>query len=166
MAEATYDVSNALGTINKNLSTVNNNVLEGLKGIDVVHSAVGTIDNNLKVVYDEVGQLARDFHDYVRKAENQHNVALAETRLVKIRQELETKYGYHAETRRTTIGIFQADDLELVRKDTITTATEELMLSAPGYWLTPCLVALAAWINDKPELADRAVREAIKRNDE
>ena len=36
MAEATYDVSNALGTINKNLSTVNNNVLEGLKGIDVV----------------------------------------------------------------------------------------------------------------------------------
>ena len=43
MAEATYDVSNALGTINKNLSTVNNNVLEGLKGIDVVHSAVGTI---------------------------------------------------------------------------------------------------------------------------
>lgn len=166
MAEATYDVSNALGTINKNLSTVNNNVLEGLKGIDIVHSAVGTIDSNLKVVYDEVGQLARDFHDYVKKAENQHNVALAETRLVKIRQELETKYGYHAETRRTTIGILQADDLELVRKDTITTATEELMLSAPGYWLTPCLVALAAWINDKPELADRAVREAIKRNDE
>jgi hypothetical protein len=42
----------------------------------------------------------------------------------------------------------------------------KLMLSAPGYWLAPCLVALAAWINDESELADRAVREAIKRNDE
>jgi Na+-transporting methylmalonyl-CoA/oxaloacetate decarboxylase gamma subunit len=40
------------------------------------------------------------------------------------------------------------------------------MLSAPGYWLAPCLVALAAWINDRQELADRAVREAIKRDDE
>lgn len=166
MAEASYDVSRNLEVINKNLNTINDNILAGLNGIDSVHSAMGTIDNNVKVVYDEVGQLARDFHDYVQKAENQHNVTLAETRLVKIRQELETKYGYHAETRRTTIGILQADDLELVRKDTITTATEELMLSAPGYWLAPCLVALAAWINDKPELADRAVREAIKRNDE
>jgi hypothetical protein len=163
---ASYDVSNQLSSINRNLGTINDNVLSGIKGIDVVHGAVSAIDSNLKVVYDEVGQLARDFHDYVKKAENQHNVTLAETRLVKIRQELETKYGYHADTRRTTIGILQADDLELVRKDTIATATEELMLSAPGYWLAPCLVALAAWINDTPELADRAVREAIKRNDE
>lgn len=166
MAEASYDVSRNLEVINKNLNTINDNILAGLNGIDSVHSAIGTIDSNVKIVYDEVGQLARDFHDYVQKAENQHNVTLAETRLVKIRQELEGKYGYYAETRRTTIGILQADDLELVRKDTIATATEELMLSAPGYWLAPCLVALAAWINDKPELADRAVREAIKRNDE
>lgn len=166
MAEAAYDVSDALSTINKNLGTINDNVLAGVKEIEVVHEAVANVDSNLKVVDDEVGRLARDFHDYVQKAENRHNLALAETRLIKIRQELETKYGYHAETRRTTVGILQADDLELVRKDTITTATEELVLSAPGYWLAPCLVALAAWINDDRELADRAVREAIKRDDE
>lgn len=166
MAEATYDVSSALNSINRNLGTVNDNILTGIKGIDAVNGAVSTVDNNLRAVYDEIGQLARDFHEYVKKAENQHNVSLAETRLVKIRQELETKYGFYAKTRRTTIGILQADDLEVVRKNTITMVTEELMLSAPGYWLAPCLVALAAWINDNPELADRAVREAIKRNDE
>ena len=48
----------------------------------------------------------------------------------------------------------------------ISNATEEMMISTPGYWLAPCLVALAAWINDQPELADKALREAIKRNDE
>ena len=40
------------------------------------------------------------------------------------------------------------------------------MISTPGYWLAPCLVALAAWINDQPELAERALREGIRRNDE
>ena len=40
------------------------------------------------------------------------------------------------------------------------------MISTPGYWLAPCLVALAAWINNQPELAEKAVKEGIKRNDE
>lgn len=40
------------------------------------------------------------------------------------------------------------------------------MISTPGYWLAPCLVALAAWINDQPELAERALKEGIKRDDE
>ena len=40
------------------------------------------------------------------------------------------------------------------------------MISTPGYWLAPCLVALAAWINDQPELAEKAIKEGIKRNDE
>jgi len=173
MAQATYDVGSALNnlsqslnTVNNNVLTMNNNVITTAKAVDQVHGAVNNVDSNLKVVYDELGQLARDFHDYVLKAEKEHNLSVAETRLIKIRQELETKYGYYAETRRTIVGVLQADDLEIIRKDTITTATEELMLSAPGYWLAPALVALAAWINDKPELADRAVREAIRRNDE
>lgn len=166
MAEATHDVAQALNSIGHNIRAVNENVLLSLESIESVHGSVAKVDGNLKIVYSELDKLARDFHDYVKKAENQHNLSLAETRLVKIRQELETKFGYHAETRRVTIGILQADDLELVRKDTITTATEELMLAAPGYWLAPCLIALAAWINDNRELADRAVREAIRRNDE
>ena len=86
--------------------------------------------------------------------------------MVKIRQELEKKYGHYDIVRRTTTGILQADDLGIVKKDTISTATEELMISTPNYWLAPCLVALAAWINDQPELAEKAVREGIKRNHE
>jgi hypothetical protein len=166
MTVGTCNADSALASISGALSNINDNILQTAQAVDQVHGAVNNVDSNVKVVYDEVEKLARDFHDYVLKAEKQHNLSIAETRLVKIRQELETKYGYHAETRRTIVGILQADDLEIVRKDTITTATEELMISAPGYWLAPALVALAAWINDNPELADRAVREAIRRNDE
>lgn len=39
------------------------------------------------------------------------------------------------------------------------------MISAPGYWLAPALVALAAWIRDERILADKAVGEAVRRDE-
>lgn len=134
--------------------------------LQVLDSGVGTVNDNVKVVYDEVGKLAQDFYAFVSAQVRANRLGQAEVRLVKIRQELEKKYGHYDLVRRTTTGILQADDLGIVKKDTISSATEELMISTPGYWLAPCLVALAAWINDQPELADKALREGIKRNDE
>lgn len=145
-------IENSLGAIHEDLQVLDNRV--------------GTVNNNVKVVYDELGALAKEFHDFVNVQVRANRLGQAETRLVKIRQELEKKYGHYDIVRRTTTGILQADDLGIVKKDTISTATEEMMLSTPNYWLAPCLVALAAWINDQPELAEKALREGIRRNDE
>lgn len=134
--------------------------------LDHVEGNVEIVNNNVKVVYDDLTALAQEFKQYVAQAGRQHNLSVAETRLVKIRQELDTKFGHYGEIRRTITGILQADDLGIVKKETITNVTEEMMLTAPGYWLAPCLVALAAWVNDQPEVCDRALREAMKRNDE
>lgn len=145
--------------VNQNLKAIHGD-------LEVIDRDVGTVNSNVKAVYDELGSLAQEFHDFVSLQVKANRLGQAETRLVKIRQELEKKFGHYDIVRRTTTGILQADDLGIVKKDTISNATEELMLSTPGYWLAPCLVALAAWINDQPELAERAVREGIRRNDE
>lgn len=145
-------IENSLGAIHQDLK--------------VIDSGVGTVNDNVKVVYDELGSLAKEFHDFVSVQIRANRLGQAETRLVKIRQELEKKFGHYDIVRRTTTGILQADDLGIVKKDTISSATEELMISTPNYWLAPCLVALAAWINDQPELAEKALKEGIKRNDE
>lgn len=149
-----------------NLSRIENNLSAIYTHIDAMNGRISEVDKNIHVVYQELAELAKEFHDYVHLANMQHNVELAETRLVKIRQEIEKKFGYYGEIRRTATGILQADDIELVKKETIETATEELMLSAPGYWLAPCLVAISAWISDKRELAENAVKEALRRDDE
>ena len=39
------------------------------------------------------------------------------------------------------------------------------MLSCPGYWLAPSLVALSAWICDNQSLAEKALAEAMRRDD-
>lgn len=136
------------------------------ENLEVVYEGVDNVNDNVKVVYDEIGQLANDFHQFVAGQMMANRLNQAETRLVKIRQELEKKYGHYDIVRRSTTGILQANDLGFVKKDTISNATEELMISTPNYWLAPCLVALAAWINDQQELADKAAKEAIRRDDE
>ena len=159
MAEVTSIRPADLRKIESNLGAIHDD-------LRVLDKGVGTVNNNVKAVYDEIGRLAKEFHDFVDIQLKANRLGQAETRLVKIRQELEKKYGHYDIVRRTTTGILQADDLGIVKKDTISTATEELMISTPNYWLAPCLVALAAWINDQPELAEKAVREGIKRKDE
>lgn len=134
--------------------------------IETVYGGVEIVNDNLKVTYDKIELLAKDFSDFVELQKKANRLQIAETKLIKIRQELEQKYGHYDIVRRTTTGILQADDLGIVKSSTITNVTEELMITTPNYWLAPCLVALASWINDEPTIADRALKEAIKRDDE
>lgn len=159
MSEVTSIRPADLSIIERNLSAIN-------QELNVLESNIGTVNDNVKVVYNDLEKLAQEFYDFVNVQVRANRLGQAETRLVKIRQELDKKYGHYDIVRRTTTGILQADDLGIVKRDTISTATEELMISTPNYWLAPCLVALAAWINNQPELSEKALKEGIKRNDE
>ncbi len=164
---AEYSISSAnLKAIESSLSSINSNINALNNNLGVIDNHVDQVNDNVKVVFNEVGALARDFRDFVQIQVRANAKSNAQQQLIKIRQEMEKKFGHYDIVRRTTTGILQADDLGIVKKDTISNATEELMISTPGYWLAPCLVALAAWINDQPELAEKALREGIKRNDE
>lgn len=149
-----------------NLRYIENSLSSIHSDLETIDSSVDVVNDNVKVVYDEIGALARDFHDFVQVQVRANALSKAQQKVIQIRQELDKRFGHYDIVRRTTTGILQADDLGIVKRDTISNATEELMLSTPGYWLAPCLVALAAWINDQPELAERALKEGIKRNDE
>lgn len=122
------------------LSRIENNLAIVFNNLDILDGRVQQVSNNVNFVSDELSKLARDFHEYVEVAARQTERQLAETRLIKIRQELETKFGHYAEIRRTTTGVLQADDLGIVKKETITDVTEEMMITTPNYWLAPCLV--------------------------
>lgn len=148
------------------LSRIYNNLIDLNNGLNAVYGEVNGVRQNVSIVYNQIGKLAKEFEDFVNIQIRANRLGQAETRLVKIRQELDKKYGHYDIVRRTTTGILQADDLGLIKKETINNITEELMVSTPNYWLTPCLVALSAWINDDSGLANKALNEAIRRDDE
>ena len=145
-------ISNSLGALHDDLRYIDNNV--------------NSVKNNVGNVYSKIDAFIGEFREYALKQEKEQQKQKAEIRLVKIRQELEQKYGHYKDVRNKAKGIIQADDIGIVRKETISNLSEEVMIATPGYWLAPCLVALSAWINDQPELAEKALREGIKRNDE
>mgnify|MGYP003587229189 CR=1 FL=1 len=148
------------------INMLRNCITQVNSNVEQVQNSVNQTNNNVIYVNNELAKLKQEFDAYVKQQVLQNRLQLAETRSVKLKQELTNKYGHYEQVRRTTTGILQADDLGIVRSETIQTATEELMISTPRYWLAPCLVALSAWIINNPELADKALKEGIKRNDE
>ena len=158
MAERIIEVAD-LSIIERNLQIVGNKLQD-------LEDGVGSVNHKVVALNNELAALTREFEEYVLAQGRANRLAQAETRLVQFDNELNKKYGHYDVVRRSATGILQADDLGLIRQSTINTISEELMVQTPGYWLAPCLVALAAWINDKKDIAERAVREGIRRNDE
>ena len=134
--------------------------------VGAAHSEIHAVGRSVDDLRGDVETLTQDFHTYAAKQELTNRIQLAEIRLVKLRQEIDHRFGHYAEIRRMARGILEANDLAVVRQDTLRAAAEELMLRAPGYWLAPALVALAAWISDEEEVANRACAEALHRDDE
>lgn len=134
--------------------------------VGAAHSEIHAVGRSVDDLRGDVETLTQDFHAYAAKQERTNRIQLAEIRLVKLRQEIDHRFGHYAEIRRMARGILEANDLAVVRRDTLRAAAEELMLHAPGYWLAPALVALAAWTNDEEEVANRACAEALHRDDE
>ena len=158
MAERIIETAD-LSIIERNLQLVGSKLQD-------LEDNVGSVDHKVVALNNELAALTREFEEYVISQGRANRLAQAETRLVQFDNELNKKYGHYDVVRRSATGILQADDLGLIRQSTINTISEELMVQTPGYWLAPCLVALAAWINDKKDIAERAVREGIRRNDE
>ena len=134
--------------------------------VGAAHSEIHAVGRSVDDLRGDVDTLTQDFHAYAAKQERTNRIQLAEIRLVKLRQEIEHRFGHYAEIRRMARGILEANDLAVVRRDTLRAVAEELMLYAPGYWLAPALIALAAWISDEEEVANRACAEALHRDDE
>src|SRR5471030_416146 len=148
------------------IAFIENGIRTIRKDVDAVSRQVESVGQEVTNTRSELAELEELFREFIAADAMAKELQLAETRQVKIRQELDSKYGYYDQVRRTATGILQAADISVVRQETITSATEDLMLSAPRYWLAPALVALSAWLNDNQPLANKALSEALRRDDE
>lgn len=155
-----------LDKIESGLTGLQMEILEVAQDVRVVDHNIQAIQQEVVGTQQKLDDLTKEFREFIKKDHMYKELHLAETRIVKIRQEIEKNYGHYDEVRRRVTGILQAVDARLVKKETIENTSEEYMLAAPRYWLAPCLIALAAWLNDNKDLADRAMMEALKRDDE
>jgi hypothetical protein len=165
MSEVTTIRPADLRTIERALEQLGTVATSLHRRVEIVDDRVTHLQRHQEELADNLGRLADDFAAFVEADTKQKELQLAETRVVKVRQELETRFGHYADVRRRATGLLQALDANLVSHDTIQHTTEDVMMSVPGYWLAPALVALAGWIRGDRPLAERAVAEALRRDD-
>jgi hypothetical protein len=147
-----------LSYIENSLSTI----ASELRG---VNSELGTLNYKQDQLESELLKLADSFSDFVQSDLKHKALQLAETRQGNLKQDLQIKFGYYAEVRRMATGILQGVDTGVVSDDTLRFTTEEVMIKAPGYWLAPALVALAAWIRNDKITNEKALNESLRRDD-
>lgn len=136
-----------------------------IDAVSMVSGQVQTVAMEQAFTKQELQRLSDEFKAFLAADLRQKERQFAATRLIEIRQQLEKEFGHHDEVRRTATGILQATDAAIVRAETMRTAGEELIISCPGYWLAPALVALTSWIQDNIALAEKCLGEAIRRDD-
>jgi hypothetical protein len=147
------------------LSIINSALRSISSNMDGVHSELGTLNFKQDQLEGELVKLADVFADFVEADLKHKALQLAETRQGNLKQDLQIKFGYYAEVRRMATGILQGVDTGIVSDDTLKFTTEEVMIKAPGYWLAPALVALAAWVRSDKGTNEKALNEALKRDD-
>lgn len=147
------------------LSIINSALRSISSDMSGVHSELGTLNFKQEQLEDELVKLADAFADFVEADLKHKALQLAETRQGNLKQDLQIKFGYYAEVRRMATGIVQGVDTGVVSDDTLRFTTEEVMIKAPGYWLAPALVALAAWVRNDKDSNEKALNEALKRDD-
>ena len=82
-------ISNSLGILHDELKYIDNNV--------------NSVKNNVGNVYSKIDAFINEFREYALKQEKEQQKQKAEIRLVKIRQELEQKYGHYKDVKRQIV---------------------------------------------------------------
>lgn len=144
-------INGAIRAINSNISSINTEV-----------TSINFKQDHLE---SELEKLAGSFSAFVEADIKHKALQLAETRVGNVKQDLQIKYGYYADVRRMATGMLQGVDVGVVGNETLRSATEEVMIKAPGYWLAPALVALASWIRSDQVNTAKALAESLKRDD-
>jgi len=143
-----------------------NSALRSIKSdMSGVHSELGTLNFKQDHLESELVKFADFFADFVESDIKHKALQLAETRQGNLKQDLQIKFGYYSDVRRMATGILQGVDTGVISDETLKFTTEEVMIKAPGYWLAPALVSLAAWVRNDKNTTEKALTEALKRDD-
>jgi hypothetical protein len=122
---------------------------------------IGELEDSLRSFRGEFLGFRKEFRTFVEDDRLATHKQFAQTMVSDIRAQRDRNFGHYDKVRNVALGMLQAMDAGIVTAFTMQQAAERLMIEVPGYWLSPVQVALAAWISDNEELANRALMGAM-----
>ncbi|MGU3374661.1 hypothetical protein [Chryseobacterium sp. M5A1_1a] len=165
MSQEDSSLNNNLKGINNNIDHLNNNLNSFNSQLGNINSEIGSINSQQQALDGRMNDMSGIIDDFIKADKEKGELQFAENMQENLKQDLKNKFGYYEEIRRTVLGILQAVDSGIVRHEIMQNAAESLMIKTPDYWLAPAMVAIVAWVRDDREDTERALNEALRRDD-
>ena len=152
--------------IGSNLSYIANGLQSVVNDVNSVTGHVNKVDEKVDQVSNEFKTLTEELKSFMNETKNLSVVGNAKQSIVMIEQDLEKKYGHYDIIRRRLLSILESSDSSLIKKSTLESLSDEAIINTPSYYLAPALVAVSAWYNNDKTLADKAINDAMDKDDE
>lgn len=149
-----------------NLNVIEDNIGQLADNLGQVSLNVQNMDHKVKNVTDSVKTIEDEIKQFMLEIKGTTIVSNAKQNILMNQTEINKKFGHYDEVRRKINGILQASDMEALTKENLKSISQETVVNTPNYWLSPALLALSSWLLNDKATAERAVQEAIRRDDE
>ena len=148
-----------LGTIEQNLESVASELSGVVNNVNTFNDQISSIEQNIYSLNDEVKYLMKEIKENTIINNARQNIMYNN-------EQIEKKYGYFDTVRRTTESMLDAVVNSNIKKSSLLTLREDLLLNNPNYWLSNALAALASWILNDRENTNKELNNALKKNKE
>lgn len=155
-----------LSTLENNLQVLANNIGTVSQNVHTVNGQIDAVQGQVDSVQSEVQSLEEEIKAFMQEIKQGTVVSNARQTILMAEAEYTKKYSHRDEVRRRVNGLLQSIDINAIKKSTIENISEETIVNTPDYWLAPALVSLCAWYTDNKPLAEKALKEAMNRDDE
>ena len=155
-----YAISAAnLEALERNLNYLANNVGEVDEKVLDVNEKVNKVTQDVAAINTNIKELISEIRETTIITNAKQSISLDQ-------DEINKKYGHYDNLRRKISGLFQAIEVGAVDKKSIKELKEKAIVDTPDYWLSSAFVAICAWLNNKQDEANNALKDAIKKDDE
>jgi predicted nucleic acid-binding protein len=146
-----------LATIEQNLGAVANELSGVITNVSTVNNQVNKVESKVEDLNDEVKNLVKEIRETTV-------ITNARQAIMYNNAQIEKKYGYYDNVRRTTSSFIDAIINSSVSKKALENLKQDLILNNPNYWLSNALAALASWMLDDKENTEKELNNALKKD--
>lgn len=147
-----------------NLDTIEQNLGAVAKELTGVISNVSTVNNQVNAVEAKVETLNDEVKNLVKEIRETTIITNARQSIMYNNAQIEKKYGYYDNVRRTTESLMDAIKNSTINKNALEELKQELILNNPNYWLSNALASLTSWLLDDRENTERELNNALKKD--
>jgi len=155
-----------LATLENNLQVLANNIGTVSNNVNTVNGHINDVEGQVNTVKNDVKSLEEEIKKFMVEIKQGTIVSNARQTILMDQAEFNKKFSHRDEVRRRVNGLLQSVDINAIKKSTVENISEEIIVNTPDYWLSPAMVALCSWYTNNKELANKALKEAMARDDE